>query len=120
MTAIHFSAVRGSTGPSLDDSLAQGDGLLDLTGATVVLRLRHGATAAVVDFPMTIDANPLLGRVYRDWTTGDLDILEGEWWGQYRVTIGGAVQIWPTSSTDEPCNSLLGWHGLLFEICAAN
>ena len=116
----HFTAIAGSIGPLLDDVLTQGGAAYDLTAATgVVLRLRHAATDEIVDFVMTIDGDPTTGRVFRVWAAGDLDLTPGVWWGQYRVTSAGGVEIWPTEAGGS-CNHPLGWHGLEFQICPAN
>lgn len=119
--STHFRAVAGSISPAYSATVVDGNGAaVDLTGQTaVVLRLRHGATDEVVDFTLTV-SDEASGAVARTWLDDDLDIRPGVWWGQWRVTLAGGVQIWPNASDEEPCDHPFGWHGLRVEICPAN
>lgn len=116
----HFSIVRGSISPTLQDTLQAADGSAqDLTGATVVLRLRHRASGETIDFAMSV-ADAAAGQIELDWQPGDTDITPGVWIGQYRVDYGGgSVEIWPSPSETDECPGAWGLWGLVFEICPA-
>ncbi len=81
--------------------------------------MRHGATAEVVDFTLTVGSGTG-GAVTREWESGDLDIRPGVWWAQHRVTRGGNVEIWPNGDAMSDGPHVFGWEGLRVELVAAS
>lgn len=115
---VHFAAIAGSILPAYSADVQDHEGgVVNLDSATsVVLRIQHGATGEVVDFPLTVDT-PSQGSVSRAWVSGDLDIRPGTWWGQWRVADPSGLQIWP-----DPGHCVrhpFGWNGLRIEIWPA-
>ena len=103
----HIKLVRGDTLPQLTMTLkdsnaaAAGSTLkaddsdtwapIDLTGATIKMKLRAvGASAVKEVLPMYIfGGDPTQGTVFMDWTSTALDTA-GEFTGEIEITYGGS------------------------------
>lgn len=84
--------VKNDTAPRLSLTLTQDGSPIDLTGATVRLKLRkQGATSNVFSRTCTI-ADAVAGRCYYDWQSGDL-ANKGSYRGEIEITFSdGKVQ----------------------------
>lgn len=85
----------GDTGPRINATLQDGNGnTVDVTGATVALRL-HGLTVvAALAMVGTVTDGPT-GQVHYDWQSGDV-VVPGFYAAEFRVTlVSGQVQTFP-------------------------
>lgn len=100
----HFQIKRGATGPSLLVQLfGAGDVPVNLTGATIVMRMkpRDGGPLVIDNAPATIFGDPLDGWVDYQWQPGDTDTV-GEFDVEWDVTFaGGAKQTFPIDGYTE-------------------
>lgn len=92
-----FTIKSGSTAPALVVTLLDGPDPLNLTGATVRMRMRKvSGGPLVVDSPATVLGDPLLGVVSYQWVAADTDEV-GDFEVEWEVTFaGGAEQVFPT------------------------
>ncbi|MFN6965236.1 MAG: hypothetical protein ACK4S4_15930 [Pyrinomonadaceae bacterium] len=99
-----FYLKKGDTSPAIETILSDANGPVDLTGATVVLRMSPDgggnpmlvATATVV----TPQTGEDLGKVTYDWQEGDTDFV-GTHKAEWRVTFAnGKKATWPRGSAD--------------------
>jgi hypothetical protein len=92
-----FVIKSGSTAPFLVATLYDGDNPLNLTGATVRMRMRERSGGPlVVDSPAVIVGSPLDGVVSYEWQASDTDDV-GEFEVEWQVTyLNGEVQTFPT------------------------
>lgn len=98
-----FTIKSGDTAPALTATLYDGTTPLNLTGASVTLRMRAVGFALPVldDVPAVIVAPPEDGKVSYSWQTGDTD-EPGDFEVEWTVTFaGGAVQTFPTAGYTE-------------------
>lgn len=83
--------VKNNTKPDLTLVLKRGGVAVNLTGATIAFKLKKPSGATLTK-SMTIQGDPIKGKVACSWGAGDLDEA-GEHTGEVVVTFsGGAVQ----------------------------
>lgn len=92
-----FSIKSGNTAPALVSTLYDGDTPLNLTGATVRMKMRRVAGGPLtIDSPATIVGDPTLGTVSYQWVIADTSEV-GDFEVEWEVTyVGGAKQTFPT------------------------
>lgn len=92
-----FVIKSGSTAPALTATLYDGLVPLNLTGATVQMRMRAvSGGALVINAPAVITGDPTEGVVVYQWLPADTDDV-GEFEVEWEVTFsGGAEQVFPT------------------------
>jgi hypothetical protein len=102
MSASQIHLVVGDTAPPLRATLANADGPQDLTGATVVARLKRSTDGEVVQVTMDIDDDPTSGVVTHDWDPAETDEVL-KYTVEFVVTFsGGGVETFPVESGDVP------------------
>jgi len=68
MAAQTIHLVVGDTAPPLEATLSNADGPQDLTGASVVMRLKPNvANAETLEIDMDIDDDPTTGKISHAW-----------------------------------------------------
>lgn len=92
-----FVIKSGATAPYLNATLYDGDVPLNLTGATVLMRMRRTAGGAlIINSPATIVGPPVDGVVSYEWLVADTDEV-GDFEVEWEVTFaGGAKEVFPT------------------------
>lgn len=92
-----FVIKSGSTGPPIVVTLLDGSNPVNLTGATVRMRMRAvSGGPLVIDSPATIVGSPLEGTVSYQWQEADVDTV-GNFEVEWEVTyLGGGEQVFPT------------------------
>lgn len=86
--------------PTLTKTLADNDGPLNLTGATVTLYARKIAGSTTFSGSASIVGDAEDGNVSYAWANGDTQ-LPGGWYMQWRVTIAGKTLTVPNNGADE-------------------
>jgi hypothetical protein len=96
MTSMIFNIKQGDLLPVIQATALQADGTpLNLTGATVVFRMRkHLATTWKVNSAGAV-VTPASGIVSYTWIAGDTDTV-GVYEAEFLATIGGKPQTLPT------------------------
>ncbi len=90
------------TAPPLRATLSNDDGVQDLTGATVVMRLKPNNGTTVLEIPMDIDADPTTGVVTHDWAaieTGTVLSYKAEFIVTYA---NNTIEAFPNEKSDVP------------------
>jgi ketosteroid isomerase-like protein len=102
MSASQIHLVVGDTAPPLSATLANAAGPQDLTGATVVARLKRSTDGEVVQVTMDIDADPTTGVVTHDWDPTETDEVL-KYTVEFVATFAnGKVETFPNESSDVP------------------
>jgi hypothetical protein len=106
MTASQIHLVVGDTAPPLTATLTNARGAQDLTGATVVARLKRSTDGDVVEVTMDIDDDPTTGVVTHEWDpTETAEVLK--YTVEFVVTFANdTVETFPNESKDVPTISI--------------
>lgn len=92
-----FSLTQGDTLPALTASLTDANGAINLTGATVQLRIRAIDGTTVLTKSATIDSPATAGKVRYAWVAGDTD-APGTFFAEWRVIYTAGVLTVPNES----------------------
>lgn len=98
MSHTDFEIKSGSTAPALEVQLLDGATPLNLTGATVTMRMRRRESGdlTVTDGPVDIVGDPVDGWVKYEWQPADT-AEHGTFYVQWKVVFsGGGIQYFPT------------------------
>lgn len=102
MSASQIHLVIGDTAPPLTATLSNADGPQDLTGASVVARLKRSTDGEVVEVTMDIAADPTTGVVTHAWDPTETDEVL-KYTVEFVVTFAdGGVETFPNESSDVP------------------
>jgi hypothetical protein len=103
MPAQQIQLVIDDTAPPLVATLTNAAGAQDLTGATVVARLKSSiAGDAVLEIPMDLDADPTTGRVSHAWEVSETNRVL-KYTVEFVVTFAdGSVETFPNESNQVP------------------
>jgi hypothetical protein len=106
MPASQIHVVVGDTAPPLRATLSNADGPQDLTGATVVLRLKPNTGGPVLEVDMDIDADPTTGVVTHTWDPSETAAAL-RYTAEFVVTFADeTVQTFPNESSQAPTISI--------------
>jgi ketosteroid isomerase-like protein len=106
MSASQIHLVVGDTAPPLTATLTNARGPQDLTGATVVARLKRSTDGDVVEVTMDLAADPTTGVVTHDWDPSETDEVL-RYTTEFVVTFAnGTVETFPNESKDVPTISI--------------
>lgn len=97
---IHL--VVGDTAPALRVTLANAEGPQDLTGASVVMRLKRSDSGTVTEIAMDLAADPTTGVVTHVWNPAEtVDVISYK--VEFVVTFANAtVETFPNLAADVP------------------
>ena len=93
----HYTVTEGDTLEPIQGTIYKGDGTpQDLTGATVVFKMKHQytGTVKVASGTASIVGAPTAGVVKYEWEAEDVD-TPGLYDGEFVVTIGGKTLTFP-------------------------
>lgn len=102
MSASQIHLVVGDTAPPLRATLSNAAGAQDLTGASVVARLKRSTDGDVLEVTMDLDDDPTTGIVTHDWDPSETnEVLK--YTVEFVVTFAdGTVETFPNESSDVP------------------
>lgn len=93
-----FTIKQNDTSPSLQATLSDTSGAVDIVGATVKLHMKSLAGVLVIDEDMTI-TDATNGVVQYDWVTGDTSTV-GAYYVEFEVTYAdGGIETFPNSGS---------------------
>jgi hypothetical protein len=103
MAATNIQLVVDDTAPALVATLANANGPQDLTGASVVARLKSSIPGdPILQIAMTIDADPTTGKVSHVWATNETNRVL-KYTVEFVVTFaGGGIETFPVLPGDVP------------------
>lgn len=103
MSASKIDLVVDDTAPPLTATLANATGPQDLTGATVVARLKSNIVGdPVLEIPMDLDADPTTGKVSHVWQTAETNRVL-KYTVEFVVTFADAtIETFPNEAGDVP------------------
>lgn len=106
MSAQTIHLVVNDTAPPLRATLSNADGVQDLTGATVVMRLKPSDGSTVLEIPMDLAADPTTGVVTHDWDPSETDAVLS-YKVEFVVTFADlTVETFPNEANDVPSISI--------------
>lgn len=89
--AVDFHIVEDARLPSLEVTVFDANGVMDLSGATSpVFYMSRPGTAAKVNGTAATIVNASEGKLRYDWAALDVD-TPGDWYGQFAVTLNSKV-----------------------------
>lgn len=106
MSASPIHLMVGDTAPPLRVTLSNADGPQDLTGASVVMRLKPNTGDPVLEVDMDIDGDPTTGVVTHSWEPSETAVAL-RYTAEFVVTFADdTVQTFPNDPSQAPTISI--------------
>ena len=91
-----FTLTQGAVGTTMEFTLSDEDGPVDITGWTVTIIARHGVDDPVIDNGACVLTTPATGQGTYEFNSTTANIEVGEYNLQFKGVIGSDVYYFPT------------------------